>query len=111
LIGAASTLIAAEDALLEALSSSRAPPLIQLAIPLYRREFRSQITVEGEIVLNLDKRGYRRYKARPRKTSPPPVDTDAIRDTFNNALAASPFYVSMVTDEGLNIKIKMEVLI
>ncbi|MEA4895243.1 MAG: hypothetical protein VB064_08265 [Oscillospiraceae bacterium] len=102
-----STLRAAEDALLDALNASRVPPLIHLAVPLYRREFCASETQEGYIAMTLSKLGYRCYKAQPRKSPPPNADTDAIRDTLNNILP-SRFHVMTVTDEGQNVRIILE---
>lgn len=98
---------AAEDALLEALDTSKAPQLARLIKPPYRRELRTSTAAAG-VVMELDKVGFRRYKRRypfPRY-APPPSDTAAIRAALNAALRPG-FTVMEVIDEGKYIKVIM----
>lgn len=88
----------AEKALLSALSSG-AFPLKNLLSPIYYREFRT--TISGDLIrMEIDKRGFRRYKRRypwP-KYPPPPAHVAEIRDTLNRLLHG--FTVQHVTDCG-----------
>lgn len=74
----ADTVAAAEVALLKALDTGKAPPLALLLRPLYRRELRTK-TMDSVIIMEIDKRGYRRYKHRGLRSKfpPPPADTEA----------------------------------
>lgn len=97
-----------ENALLWALKTSTAPVLLTLEMPRYTRELRTRV-VDETIVLELDKRGYRRYKRRyPRPCqAPPPANTEGIKSALNHVLP-SPFKVVEVTDEGNHVIIIME---
>lgn len=99
------TTAAVTAALLAALSTSRVPPLDTLTAPQYLREFCAR-EVENGITVEVDKRGFRRYKRRGTpKASPPPADTEGIQQALNQVLAPTGFYIQTVTDRGAHIKI------
>lgn len=96
---------AAEMALLKALDTGKAPLLAILVRPQYRRELRTR-TMDGVIIMEVDKRGYRRYKhhgSRP-KLPPPPADTYGIKQALT-ALISPGFTVQAVDDHTTYITI------
>lgn len=101
----ADTVAAAEVALLKALDTGKAPPLALLLRPLYRRELRTK-TMDSVIIMEIDKRGYRRYKHRGLRSKfpPPPADTEGIRQALA-ALISPGFIVQAVKDCGPNVLI------
>lgn len=105
-----SILSEAENAVLEALRISGASPL-GLEFPMYRRELRAEEMLEGNLIaIQLDKKGYRRYKNRYRKKSaPPPAEKARIKKCFNSTF--DRFRVLSVQDCGDHIKIIMESVI
>lgn len=98
---------AAEMALLKALDTGKAPPLAILVLPQYRRELRTR-TMDSVIVMEVDKRGYRRYKHRgPRpKLPPPPADAEGIKQALTKLIAPS-FTVQAVEDRGPSVSIHL----
>ncbi len=89
----------AEKALLAALGSG-ASPLDRLLYPQYSRELRTKIIEDGLIRMEIDKRGFRRYKRRypwP-KYLPPPISEADVRNTLNAKIVG--FTVTQVLDAG-----------
>ena len=98
------TLTAAEEAVLSAMNGSTAPALAGLNRPQYRRELRTRYAGNC-IVIELDKRGCRRYKRRKKPVFPPlPVFLDGIQAAFNAAFPET-LTVTHIRDCGNYIKL------
>lgn len=101
-----SILSEAENAVLEALQISGASPL-GLEFSMYRRELRAELLERNLVAIQLDKKGYRRYKNRYRKKgAPPPAEKTRIMNYFNSTI--DRFRVLSVQDCGDHIKMTME---
>lgn len=98
----------AEDTLLEALSFSRAYPLNQLHTPHYSRELRTR-THNDMVIMEIDKRGFQRYKRRwPYPQYPPlAIDAKAIQAALNTAFEPRGLYISAINDCGQYIEIEV----
>lgn len=97
-------IIKAEMALIDALSVG-ASRLNKLLCPQYSRELRTTV-VDGNLIrMEVDKRGFRRYKRRypwP-KYPPPPISEAKVKDAFNELIP--DFTVTAVKDCGSYIMI------
>lgn len=97
----------AEEALIAALGAG-ASPLRQLLCPQYGRELRSTVIADGLVRMEVDKRGFRRYKRRypwP-KYPPPPISEAKVRDCLN--VLISDFDIVAVKDCGSYIEVYMK---
>ena len=99
----------AEQVVLGALASG-SPPFRLLAQPQYARELCTRFDeADGTLTMEIDKRGFRRYKRRyPYPAYPPPaVDCQKLLDAFNEFFQLHGLEVATVTDCGKWIQIQI----
>lgn len=96
-------ILKAEKALIAALGAG-ASPLNRLLCPQYGRELRSTV-IEDKIRMEIDKKGFRRYKRRRPwpKYPPPPISEAEVMAALNKAL--SGFVITAVKDCGSYIEV------
>lgn len=88
-------------AVIEVLRTSSNPAFQQLEFPQYLRELHAQEQADGTTTVEIDKRHYRRYKARSKRRYPPPLVNPAeIKAAFKAELASKDFYVVEARDSG-----------
>lgn len=96
-------------ALLGVLNASRSPPLTLLEQPHYLRELCPHSNADDSFTIEIDKRGYRRYKRRCKPKFPAyPVDIEGIKTALNVALNSTGLQITEVVDCGEYIKIIMK---
>ena len=99
----------AEQVVLGALASG-SPPFRLLAQPQYARELCTRFNeADGTLTMEIDKRGFRRYKRRyPYPAYPPPtVDCQQLLDAFNKAIQPHGLEVVRLNDCNRYIKIEL----
>lgn len=94
----------AEEVLIAALGAG-ASPLNRLLCPQYGRELRSTVIADGLVRMEVDKRGFRRYKRRRPwpKYPPPPISEAKIKEALNELI--SDFDIVAVKDCGSYIEV------
>lgn len=106
LIKEVNIILKAEKALIAALGAG-ASPLNRLLCPQYGRELRSTV-IADKIRMNVDKRGFRRYKRRypwP-KYPPPPISEAKIKEALNEQIL--DFDIVAVKDCGSYVEVYMK---